>query len=79
MIVQLEKDLASIVKAIEQAFANVNVLQGQKQGLEHAIKTIQAAANTTETVANAVEAVVDAPAAAAAPAAAPTTTEGAQT
>ena len=55
MIAQLEKDLAEVVKAIEQAFANVNILQGQKQGLEHALRAIKAAADVTETVTTALE------------------------
>lgn len=60
MIEQLEKDLESVVKAVEQAVANVNILNGQKQGLEHAVKAIKAAAIATEKVASVVEHVASA-------------------
>lgn len=55
MIEKLEADLATIGKAIEQAMSNLNILHGQKQGIEHCLDTIKGAAKDTEAVAESVE------------------------
>ncbi len=49
-IEKLEKDLEGVKAAIEQGVANINVLRGQAQGLEHAIKTLKGAGASSEAV-----------------------------
>jgi hypothetical protein len=56
---ELEKDLQTVLAAIEQSAANHNVLIGQKQGLEHVITKMKQVAVAVENAANVVEGVIE--------------------
>lgn len=56
----IEKDIASVMKAIEQSIANHNILLGQLQGLQHVQGKLKSTVDCVAGVADTVEKVVDA-------------------
>lgn len=60
MLDGLKEDLSGLIKKIEEAAANLQIMFGQKQGIEHAITKIEAAVPSVEADISKVEAVVDA-------------------
>jgi hypothetical protein len=50
MLESLKADLAGVIKKIEETAVNLQIMLGQKQGLEHAVSKLEAAAPIVEAI-----------------------------